>query len=218
MSIASLDTYKQKGLRKNLIAELRSKGISDEKVLKAMGMIPRHRFIDATFQHMAYEDVALRINESQTISQPYTVAFQTEVLEVASGMKVLEIGTGSGYQACVLAELGVQLVTIERFKSLHESAKRMLLFMSYNEVICIHGDGYLGYEAEGPYDRIIVTAAAPGIPDQLIAQLKDGGKMVIPVDNGGENQQMLVVTKEAGEIQIEEGPDFRFVPMVKGRK
>lgn len=211
-----IDTYRHKGLRKKLIKDLQAKGISDQNVLRAINSIPRHQFVESTFQHLAYDDIALRINENQTISQPYTVAYQTQMLDVQKGMKVLEIGTGSAYQACILAELGAELYTIERFEALHQSAKKQTLFLGYDSITCIYGDGFLGHPEKAPFDRIIITAAAPGIPDSLINQLAENGKMVVPVNNEEGSQVMLLVEKKEGKVSVTEGKDFKFVPMLKG--
>src|SRR5215210_2713952 len=166
------DTYRHKGLRKKLVEIIRAKGISDERVLTAMTNIPRHFFLDSAFDEIAYEDRAFPISEGQTISQPYTVAYQTQLLEVKPFEKVLEIGTGSGYQACVLAELGAQVYTIERQKKLYEANKKFAYLKKYPNIKFFYGDGYEGLPTYGPFDKILITAAAPEIPQKLLLQLK----------------------------------------------
>src|ERR1700733_1770790 len=206
------DTYQHKGLRRQLLEVLRSKGISDEKVLQAIFQIPRHFFMDSAFDKIAYEDRAFPIGEGQTISQPYTVAYQTQLLQVKTFEKILEIGTGSAYQACVLAEMGAQVFTIERQKKLFESNKQFLFLRKYPNIKFFYGDGYEGLPTFGPFDKIIVTAAAPFIPPKLVEQLKPGGKMVIPVGEG-KVQRMLRLTRQADGTATEEWFDnFSFVP------
>ena len=178
------DSYRHKGLRKKLVDLLRSKGITNEKVLEAIERIPRHYFLDSAFDEVAYEDRAFPIGEDQTISHPYTVAYQTQLLDVKPFNKVLEIGTGSAYQACVLAELGVQLCTIERQKKLFESNKKFEFLRKYPNIKFFYGDGYEGLPTYAPFDKVIITAAAPFIPPKLVAQMKVGGVMVIPIDHG----------------------------------
>lgn len=207
------DSYKHKGMRKSLVRKLREKGITNERVLDAIGKIPRHWFFDEIFVEHAYQDKAFPIAEGQTISQPYTVAFQTDLLEVSPGKKVLEIGTGSGYQACVLVENGVDLVTIEYKEKLSRLAQKMLKFMGYSPRFII-GDGSLGYDKFAPYDGIIVTAGAPTVPQALVDQLKPGGHLVIPVGNRN-TQKMLRLTKQLdGRITKEEYSNFSFVPLL----
>jgi protein-L-isoaspartate(D-aspartate) O-methyltransferase len=211
------DTYRHKGLRKQLIDSLREKGISDERVLKSMEDIPRHFFLDSAFDKVAYEDKAFPIAEGQTISQPYTVAYQSQLLEVKPFEKVLEIGTGSGYQAMVLAGMGAQVYTIERQKKLFDSHRSFILRPKYPSIKYFYGDGYEGLPTFAPFDKILVTAAAPFIPPKLVEQLKVGGKMVIPVGEGSV-QRMLRLTKEEGGTMAQEIFDnFSFVPMVEGR-
>lgn len=210
------DSYRHKGLRKQLIQFLKEKGISDLAVLEAMSQVPRHLFVDKTFENQAYKDIALRIDANQTISQPYTVAYQTEFLNVDKTMNVLEIGTGSGYQAAVLSKLVHQLYTLERFELLHKKAKKILSFLGYDNITCFHKDGFEGLPESAPFDRIIVTAAAPEVPQNLLDQLKIGGRMVIPVNKTKAVQQMLLVQKNEDKIEIVEGPAFRFVPMLTG--
>ena len=212
------DTYRHKGLRRRLVDIIMAKGITDERVLNAIGKVPRHFFLDSAFDEAAYEDKAFPIGEGQTISQPYTVAYQSQLLEIQPFNKVLEIGTGSAYQAVILAELGVQVYTIERQKKLFELNKNFPLLKKYLSIKFFYGDGYEGLPTFGPFDRIIITAAAPEIPPKLIQQLRPGGKMVIPV-GGGEIQQMRRLTKlENGSILEEVFDNFSFVPMLGGRK
>src|SRR5688500_12067908 len=188
------DTYRHKGLRKKLTETVEKKGITDEKVLAAINKIHRHFFLDSAFDEVAYEDRAFPIAEGQTISQPYTVAYQTQLLEVSPFMKVLEIGTGSAYQAVVLAEMGAQVFTIERQKKLFESNKQFDFLKSYPSIKFFYGDGYEGLPTFAPFDRVLITAAAPEIPAKLIEQLKIGGMMVLPL-GVGDIQQMMRVTK-----------------------
>ncbi|KIC91820.1 protein-L-isoaspartate(D-aspartate) O-methyltransferase [Flavihumibacter sp. ZG627] len=212
------DTYRHKGLRKRLVALLKEKGISDERVLEAINDIPRHYFLDSAFDEKAYEDKAFPIAVGQTISQPYTVAYQTQLLELKPFDKVLEIGTGSAYQASVLAEMGVQVFTIERQKALFEENKKFHYLKKYSNIKFFYGDGFAGLPTYAPFDKIIITAAAPFIPDKLIAQLKTGGKMVIPVGDGAV-QRMLRLTKHAdGSYSEEIFANFSFVPMLEGRE
>ncbi|AUC15352.1 protein-L-isoaspartate O-methyltransferase [Tenacibaculum sp. SZ-18] len=210
------DTTKHQGLRNQLANVLSGKGITDEKVLNAVRKIPRHLFIDSSFEDHAYQDKAFPIAADQTISHPYTVAFQSQVLEVKEGDKVLEIGTGSGYQTAVLLELRAEVYTIERQ---HELFKRTSLFLpkiGYRPKKFIFGDGYKGLPEQAPFDKIIVTAGAPFIPNPLLSQLKIGGKLLIPV--GNKTQIMtLLLRKSAKEFEKHELGDFKFVPMLKKR-
>jgi protein-L-isoaspartate(D-aspartate) O-methyltransferase len=211
------DTYRHKGLRKKLIDILRQKGITDETVLTAMNNIPRHFFLDSAFDEIAYEDRAFPISEGQTISQPYTVAYQTQLLQVKPYDKILEIGTGSIYQATVLAEIGAQVFTIERQKVLFEKTRNYIFKSKYPKLKFFYGDGYEGLPTYAPFDKVIITAAAPFIPPKLIDQMKAGGRMVIPVDEGTQ-QRMLRITKNAdGSISEEAFENFSFVPMLTGR-
>ncbi len=211
------DTYQHKGLRKKLMDLLRDKGISDENVLRAMNNIPRHYFLDSAFDKIAYEDRAFPISEGQTISQPYTVAYQTQLLQVKPNEKILEIGTGSVYQATVLAEIGAKVFTIERQKKLFDKTKQFILKNQYPHLKFFYGDGYEGLPTYAPFDKVIITAAAPFVPPKLLAQLKPGGKMVIPLDEG-EHQRMLRITKhEDGTTREEAFENFSFVPMLSGR-
>ncbi len=211
------DTYRHKGLRKKLMDSLREKGITDEAVLTAMNNIPRHFFLDTALDNIAYEDRAFPIAEGQTISQPYTVAYQTQLLQVRTSDKILEIGTGSIYQATVLAEMGAKVFTIERQKKLFEKTKQYFFKTKYPQLKFFYGDGFEGLPTFAPFDKVLITAAAPFIPPKLIEQLKVGGKMVIPVD-AGEHQRMLRLTKNAdGSYEEETFKNFSFVPMLEGR-
>lgn len=209
------DSYRHKGMRKIMVEDLRRKGISDENVLNAINAVPRHVFLDSSFLEFAYQDKAFPIGSGQTISHPYTVAFQTSLLEIKKNCKVLEIGTGSGYQACVLAEMGAKVFSIERQRKLYTKTKAFLSEFPYIIKMFL-GDGNKGLPTYGPFDRILVTAAAPEIPQQLIEQLKTGGMMVIPLSENGDSQTMLRITKlEDGSLKQESFGDFRFVPMLK---
>lgn len=212
------DTYRHKGLRKKLVDTVRGKGITSEKILAAIDNIPRHFFLDSAFDELAYEDKAFPIAEKQTISQPYTVAYQTQLLEIKTFDKVLEIGTGSAYQACVLAELGAQVYTIERQKKLFDSNKLFPYIKKYPSIKFFYGDGYEGLPTYAPFDKVLITAAAPEIPQKLVAQMKTGGYMVIPVGSG-EVQTMKRLIKQAdGSVKEEVYDRFSFVPMLGGKK
>jgi protein-L-isoaspartate(D-aspartate) O-methyltransferase len=211
------DTYRHKGLRKQLIDSLRQKGISDERVLDAMNNIPRHYFMDSAMDKIAYEDRAFPIGEGQTISQPYTVAYQTQLLGVKTFEKVLEIGTGSAYQACVLAEMGAHVYTIERQKNLFELNKTFPYLKKYHSIKFFYGDGFEGLPTYAPFDKIIVTAAAPHIPEKLIQQLKTGGIMIIPVNEGSLQRMLRLVKLPDGSVDEEKFELFSFVPMVEGK-
>jgi protein-L-isoaspartate(D-aspartate) O-methyltransferase len=208
-----IDSYKHKGMRERLGKLLAEKGITDTAVLQAIQKIPRHAFVESTFAEAAYEDRPLPIGSGQTISQPYTVARQTELLDVKPGMKVLEIGTGSAYQAAVLCALGVKLFSIERIRILHDRAREILEELGFSvRLRC--GDGSMGWETYAPYDRILVTAASPSIPETFKKQLAIGGKLVIPVGDR-DVQAMSVVRRDAiNEWTIEKKGDFKFVPMI----
>lgn len=211
------DTYRHKGLRRKLVDTIRSKGITDEKVLEAIGNIPRHFFLDSAFDEKAYEDRAFPIGEGQTISQPYTVAYQTQLLEVKPFEKVLEIGTGSAYQATVLATVGAQVYTIERQKKLFDQNKLFSFLKKFHTIKFFYGDGFEGLPTYAPFDKVIITAAAPHVPEKLIQQLKSGGMMVIPL-GAGEVQQMKRITKlENGVLKEEVFDNFSFVPMKEGK-
>ena len=210
------DNYRHKGLRKQLVDLLRNKGITDEAVLTAINEVPRHVFLDSSFVELAYQDQAFPIGSGQTISQPHTVAFQTQLLQVEKGMKVLEIGTGSGYQACVLAAMGAKVFSIERQRNLYFKTKEILEQLPFR-VKTFRGDGFEGLPTYAPFDRVIITAGAPDIPEALIAQMKTGAIMVIPMDKpDGDGQTMLRITKlEDGTLKKEEFGGFKFVPMLK---
>jgi len=208
------DTYRHQGQRKGLVKLLQSKGIKDLKVLQAINTIPRHWFIPQDFEAYAYQDNAFPIESGQTISQPYTVAYQTELLQVKSGDKILEIGTGSGYQAAVLCMLGAKLYSIERIEELHTEAKRLLDILSLKAHLIL-GDGTMGAAQFAPYDKIIVTAGSPHIPMSYIKQLKVGGVIVIPVGKTQESQKMILAVKQAdGSIKHDIKGDFKFVPLL----
>jgi len=210
------DSFRHQGRRKQLVEILKEKGIEDEAVLKAINNIPRHWFLDSSFEDHAYQDKAFPIGAGQTISQPYTVAFQSALLEVQQGEKVLEIGTGSGYQTAVLCELGARVYGIERQNELYKKTKLFLEKIGYYPKHLTFGDGYKGLPQYAPFDKIIVTCGAPFIPPALLNQLKIGGRMVIPV--GDESQIMtLLIRKSAREIEKKEYGDFRFVPMLKDK-
>ena len=213
------DTFKHKGLRQQMVDTLRANGISDEAVLKAMNEVPRHFFLDSALDSHAYEDRALKIGCEQTISHPSTVAMQSQLLALQPGMKVLEIGTGRGYQTAVLCRLGAKVFTVERQKGLFDKTRTLLRDLRYN-ARCFLGDGYQGLAEVnyGPYDRIIVTCGAPEVPEALMAQLKVGGIMVIPLGDG--EQEMLRITKEgesSEEWKVEKFGTYSFVPMLNGK-
>ena len=206
------DNYRQRGLRNKLVKKLRQKGILDEALLAAVGKVPRHVFFDDALLIHAYQDKAFPIGEGQTISQPFTVAFQTEKLMVKPGDKVLEIGTGSGYQACILLELGAKLYTVEYNRKLFEKAREFLPSIGYHPYF-FHGDGSRGLPPKAPFDKIIVTAGAPLVPVALTDQLAENGILVIPVGTR-EKQTMVRITKVKGELIIEEFDYFAFVPLL----
>lgn len=210
------DTYRHKGLRKKLVDSLRDKGITDEDLLKAMMNVPRHYFLDTALEHIAYQDRAFPISEGQTISQPYTVAYQSQLMEVGHFEKILEIGTGSAYQAIILAEMGAQVFTIERQKKLFDLNKSFILKSKYPNIKYFYGDGFEGLPTYAPFDKIIITAAAPFIPPRLVEQLKTGGKMVIPLENNGKQKMLRLTKNEDGSYDEEAFSDFSFVPMLKG--
>jgi len=211
------DTAKHQGLRNQLADLLQSKGISDERVLEAIRRIPRHLFIDSSFEDFAYQDKAFPIAAGQTISQPYTVAFQSQLLEISPDDKVLEIGTGSGYQTAVLYLIGAKVYTVERQLELYKKTSKLLPKLGYRPKIMTYGDGYKGMPADAPFDKIIVTAGAPEIPKALMAQLRIGGKLVIPVGKNTQVMQMLI-RKSATEFEQHDFGDFRFVPMLENKK
>ena len=212
------ETELTKGLRRQLVELLVEKKITDLQVLNAIGKIPRHVFLDSAFLNMAYEDIALQIGAGQTISQPYTVAFQSELLAIRPREKVLEIGTGSGYQACVLAELGARVFSIERHKSLFEKTSNMLHTLGYQTKIkTFFKDGFEGLPSFQPFDKILITCAAPEIPTTLMGQLKIGGFIVLPLEDGNQNQDMIRITKTSeSSYQREVFGKFVFVPMLNG--
>jgi protein-L-isoaspartate(D-aspartate) O-methyltransferase len=207
------DLYKHQALRKKLILHLKKSGIKDFKVLHAMEKIPRHFFFNSAFLQFAYDDVAFQIGEGQTISQPYTVARQTELLEMRKGDKILEIGTGSGYQSSILSTLGGEVYSIERNKKLHEKAKIMLERLKCN-VKCFYGDGYKGLPEFAPFDRILVTAAAPYVPEDLLHQLKPRGILVIPVGNEGSQCMKKIRKLNENEYDTKDFGNFSFVPLL----
>jgi protein-L-isoaspartate(D-aspartate) O-methyltransferase len=211
------DTYRHKGLRRQLVEVIRHKGITDERVLHAILHLPRHFFMDSAFDKIAYEDRAFPIGEDQTISQPYTVAYQTQLLELKPFEKVLEIGTGSAYQASVLAEMGAQVYTIERQKKLFELNKQFGFIKKYPNIKFFFGDGYEGLPTYAPFDKVIVTAAAPFIPPRLVEQLKPGGRMVIPVGEGNVQQMRRLTLRPDGSIHEETFDTFSFVPLLGGK-
>ena len=207
------DLYKHKGMRRALVQKIKAKGIQDPQVLEAVETVPRHAFLDNAFQEHAYQDKAFQIGEGQTISQPYTVAFQTELLRVQSGDRILEIGTGSGYQCSILVALGATVYSIEYNLVLHQRAKLLLRQLGYSATL-LHGDGSQGVPLYAPYDGIIVTAGAPTVPQALIDQLKPGGRLIIPVGNR-KQQEMLVLTKhEDGKVSQKSYDCFSFVPLL----
>ena len=212
------DTYLHQGLRKKLVRTLIENGITNQKVLDIIGKIPRHIYFDKVFHtKFAYEDVAFPIGAGQTISQPYTVAFQSDLLNISKGHKVLEIGTGSGYQTAVLCELGAKVYTIERQRELFVKTKRLLHDMNYR-VNPYFGDGFIGKETFAPYDSIIITCGAPHIPEELVKQLKVGGRMVIPIGEG-DIQVMTLIVKTAEEtLEKTEFGEFSFVPMLMNKQ
>lgn len=212
-----IDTYRHKGLRQKLVEVIKEKGIKDTRILDAIGKVPRHLFMESGFVEFAYRDQAFPIGAGQTISQPYTVAFQTELLQVEKHQKVLEVGTGSGYQCAILLELGAKVYTIERQRELYLKSSALLKKMGYKPYL-FYGDGYLGQPTYAPFDKILITAGAPEIPRDLLSQLKIGGRMVVPV-GGGEGQVMMTIdrTDENNYIENEHG-FFAFVPLLKGKQ
>ena len=216
MAYKFIDNYREQGARKRLVEILRKKGIEDEQVLAAIGKVPRHYFFDETFWNQAYKDIAFPIGEGQTISQPYTVAYQTQLLHIRKGDKVLEIGTGCGYQTCILMELGAKVFTIERQEKLYERTIQVLPYMGYKPKFFL-GDGSIGIATDAPYDKIIVTAGAPTVPEVLLKQLNIGGILVIPV--GDEQSQKMVTVLKTAENDYERHvlDTFRFVPLVGDR-
>lgn len=211
-----LDTFAHKGKRKQLVEILVQKGITNKKVLNAIGTIPRHLFMDSGFVDHAYIDKAFPIGADQTISQPFTVAKQTELLNLEKGSKILEIGTGSGFQTAVLIEMGMHVFSIERQNELFKKTKLFLPKLGYRAKKLIFGDGYKGFKEEAPFDGIVVTAGAPFVPKPLMSQLKIGGRLVIPI--GFENQIMTLITRiSQTEFKKEEFGEFRFVPLLENK-
>jgi protein-L-isoaspartate(D-aspartate) O-methyltransferase len=211
-----VDSFKHKGMRRLMIEHLRSKGISDQRVLDAMNNVPRHFFMDSSLDTLAYEDKALEILCKQTISQPSTVAFQTQLLDVSPFEKVLEIGTGSGYQTSVLCFLKARVYSIERFKPLHNSAQMVFDALKIRPK-CFFGDGYLGLPAFAPFDKVLITCAAPSLPKELVKQMKIGGVMVVPIGEGTQTMYRIKKLSET-EIDVQSYGEFKFVPMLKERK
>lgn len=211
-----IEDYIHKGRRQRLVETIKRKGISDERILLAIGKIPRHLFVENFLEHRAYEDEALPIGASQTISQPYTVAFQTQLLELDYMDKVLEVGTGSGYQACVLSEIGARVFSIERQKELYTKALKFLPAIGYDRIRCFYGDGYKGLPTYGPFSGILVTAGAPEVPQELLGQLKIGGRLVCPVGDRSVQKMIRVIRKSDVDFETQEFGDFLFVPLLKG--
>ncbi len=211
-----VDSFKDKGLRKKLVEQLKDKGISDQQVLAVIEKIPRHFFLDSSFSEIAYQDKAFPIGSGQTISQPSTVAFQTSLLQIQKGEKVLEIGTGSGYQTSVLYEMGAKVFSIERQHDLFVKTKILLKELGYNTETLSYGDGFKGWKRRAPFDKIIVTAGAPEFPEMLFEQLETGGLMVVPV---GVDDQIMHVYKKLNKVDYELNThgNFRFVPMLKDK-
>jgi protein-L-isoaspartate(D-aspartate) O-methyltransferase len=209
------DSFEAKGKRKKLVADLRMKGISDEEVLRAINTVPRHLFMDPAFLIHAYVDKAFPITSGQTISQPYTVAVQTSLLQLKKRDKILEIGTGSGYQAAILAEMGARVYTIERYRELYLKAQKILISLGYRADF-FYGDGFEGKAQYGPFNGILITAAAPEVPMTLLQQLKAGGRLVVPVGSSGSQIMTVVKRTETDEFEYSEHGNFVFVPMLKG--
>jgi protein-L-isoaspartate(D-aspartate) O-methyltransferase len=209
------DSLQHKGLRKHLVETIAEKGINDPRILEAIGKIPRHLFMESSFDKFAYKDQAFPIEAGQTISQPYTVAFQTQLLQIKPNAKILEVGTGSGYQAAVLIELGAQVFTIERQRELFIKVQQLLPSLGYYPRF-FFGDGYKGLPTYGPFDGIIVTAGAPFIPEDLKTQLKIGGRLVIPVGAGNFQEMTLIVRTDENNFEQKELGTFAFVPLLNG--
>ena len=212
-----IDSYRHKGLRKKLVDKIKEKGITDNRIIEAIGKVPRHIFMDSGFIEFAYRDQAFPIGSGQTISQPYTVAFQTELLGVKKHDKILEVGTGSGYQCAILLELGAKVYTIERQRELYLKSRALLNKIGYKPYF-IYGDGYKGSPNQAPFDKILITAGAPEIPGELLKQLVIGGRMVVPV--GDSNGQVMIAIDRISEDEYKETKHgyFAFVPMLKGRQ
>jgi protein-L-isoaspartate(D-aspartate) O-methyltransferase len=212
------DSYLHKGLRKKLVDQIKEKGISDSSVLQAIMNVPRHFFLDSAFEKQSYEDRAFPIGQDQTISQPYTVAYQTQLLQVKPFEKILEVGTGSAYQACVLAELKAKVYTIERQKKLYESNKEFTYLKKYPTLQMFYGDGFEGLPTYAPFDKVLITAAAPYIPEKLIQQLKPGGMMVLPLDEDNMQRMHRITKMPDGSLMEEKFDQFSFVPMLIGKR
>ncbi len=212
------DSYLHKGLRKKLVDQIKEKGITDSSVLHAIMNVPRHFFLDSAFEKQAYEDRAFPIGQDQTISQPYTVAYQTQLLQVKPFEKILEIGTGSAYQACVLAELKAKVYTIERQKKLYESNKEFAYLKKYPTLQMFYGDGFEGLPTYAPFDKVLITAAAPYVPEKLIQQLKPGGMMVLPLDEDSIQRMHRITKMSDGSLMEEKFDQFSFVPMLIGKR
>lgn len=212
------DSYLHKGLRKKLVDQIKEKGITDASVLQAIMNVPRHFFLDSAFEKQAYEDRAFPIGQDQTISQPYTVAYQTQLLQVKPFEKILEVGTGSAYQASVLAELKAKVYTIERQKKLYESNKEFTYLKKYPTLQMFFGDGFEGLPTYAPFDKVLITAAAPYIPEKLIQQLKPGGLMVLPLDEDNMQRMHRITKMPDGSLMEEKFDQFSFVPMLVGKR
>jgi len=211
-----VDSYKHKGQRKKLVKEITRKGIRNERVLRAIEQVPRHYFMESGFEQFAYKDQAFPINKGQTISQPYTVAFQTELLEVNKHDKILEIGTGSGYQTAILLEMGANVYSIERYRDLYLKAQKILQEMGYHPHL-FYGDGCKGQPNYAPYDKILVTAGANEIPQELLDQLKIGGKMILPLGSQLGQVMTVIIKKDSGNIEKHNYGSFIFVPLIHGK-
>jgi len=208
------DTFKHKGMRKQLIEELRAKGIKDERILDAFNAVPRHFFLDLAFQEQAYSNMPFQIGAGQTISHPFTVAFQTQLMNIQKGDKILEIGTGSGYQTCILCAMGAKVYSIERQRELYLKVKNIIHHFNFNPRLSF-GDGYKGLPTFAPFDYILVTCGAPFIPPALVEQLKVGGKLIIPLGEGNV-QKMIVLTRTTEDSEdVQDYGDFSFVPMLE---
>lgn len=212
------DSYLHKGLRKKLVDQIKEKGITDTSVLQAIMNVPRHFFLDSAFEKQAYEDRAFPIGQDQTISQPYTVAYQTQLLQVKPFEKILEVGTGSAYQASVLAELKAKVYTIERQRKLYESNKEFTYLKKYPTLQMFYGDGFEGLPTYAPFDKVLITAAAPYIPEKLIQQLKPGGMMVLPLDEDNMQRMHRITKMPDGSLMEEKFDQFSFVPMLVGKR
>ncbi len=211
------DNFKHQGMRKQLIDSIRTKGIDDERVLEAMLKVPRHHFLEKAFLNQAYTDQAFKIGAGQTISQPYTVAYQTSLLHLKKGDKVLEIGTGSGYQTCILLEMGAKVFSIERQKELFDKTKDLLSSLAYSPKL-FYGDGYKGLPSYAPFDKVLVTCGAPHVPEELLKQLKVGGVMVIPVGAGDVQIMTTILKTSETTFETHELKNFRFVPMLEHKE